>query len=219
MEIDHIFICVKPEALEAEMLKEFGLTEGTANQHLGQGTANRRFFFHNAFIELLFLRDDTELQSELTKATRLYERLTSKGKNTSPFGICLRPKTDNEKQELFSSWAYRPMYLPKQLKIDIGHSPLHEPMWFFLHFASRPDKAKQEKQQPLRNPKGFREITSLHITIPNTEQLSGPALCVRQIKGVEIVEGDEHLLQIGFDNERHAQSWDFRPTLPLVFRW
>ncbi len=36
MEIDHIFICVKPGAYEAEALQEFGLTEGAANQHHGR---------------------------------------------------------------------------------------------------------------------------------------------------------------------------------------
>lgn len=39
------------------MLKNFGLTEGTSNRHPGQGTANRRFFFKNFFIELLWLEN------------------------------------------------------------------------------------------------------------------------------------------------------------------
>jgi hypothetical protein len=87
VELDHIFICVEPAAREAEALKEFGLTEGTANQHPGQGTSNRRFFFRNAFIELLYLHDLTEIQNELTKPTKLYERLVIKDGKVSPFGI------------------------------------------------------------------------------------------------------------------------------------
>lgn len=77
MEVDHVFICVEHGAHEAEVLKRFGLTEGSANRHPGQGTANRRFFFRNAFIELLYLQDFAEVQNELTKPTRLYERLMS----------------------------------------------------------------------------------------------------------------------------------------------
>ena len=73
MEIDHIFICVEPGAPEAEQFKKFGLIEGSRNRHPGQGTSNRRFFFHNACIEFLFIQDHVELQSELTKSTRLYE--------------------------------------------------------------------------------------------------------------------------------------------------
>ncbi|HBU86299.1 MAG TPA: glyoxalase-like domain protein, partial [Acinetobacter sp.] len=55
MEVDHIFICVQSGAPEAETLKKFGLTEGSSNKHPGQGTENRRFFFKNSFIELIFL--------------------------------------------------------------------------------------------------------------------------------------------------------------------
>lgn len=219
VEIDHIFICVAPGAREAEALKEFGLAEGTANKHPGQGTSNRRFFFRNAFIELLYLHDPAETQSELAKPTRLCERIASRGGTASPFGIAFRPATDAEKQVPFPSWDYRPIYLPANMKIDIGKAPIEEPMWFFLSFAARPDKAPGERRQPLEHPKGFNEITSLHVKIPSTEKLSKPAFCAAAVNGVEIAKGDEHLLQIGFDNEFSGQLHDFRPVLPLVFRW
>jgi hypothetical protein len=48
--LDHLFICTSSGAPEAERLAEFGLIEGTPNCHPGQGTANRRFFFHNAML-------------------------------------------------------------------------------------------------------------------------------------------------------------------------
>ena len=47
MELDHIFICTEKEAPQGDLLKEFGLVEGSSNIHPGQGTANRRFFFKN----------------------------------------------------------------------------------------------------------------------------------------------------------------------------
>ena len=91
IDVDHIFICVRSGAPEAEALKAMGLTEGLPNKHPGQGTANRRFFFHNVFIELLWLDDAAEAQSELTRPTMLYERLAASNDETSPFGICFRP--------------------------------------------------------------------------------------------------------------------------------
>lgn len=66
MEVDHIFICVQSGAPEAETLKKFGLTEGSSNKHPGQGTQNRRFFFKNSFIELIFLNNPEEASSDLT---------------------------------------------------------------------------------------------------------------------------------------------------------
>ncbi len=62
MEIDHIFICVNDDGRGADALKALGLVEGTPNVHPGQGTANRRFFFRNSFIELLHLTDESEAQ-------------------------------------------------------------------------------------------------------------------------------------------------------------
>ena len=53
MEVDHIYICTDYKAPVGDLLKEFGLIEGTSNIHPGQGTANRRFFFHNLVINNL----------------------------------------------------------------------------------------------------------------------------------------------------------------------
>ena len=53
IELDHIFVWTTCGAPEADCLRDFGLVEGSANRHPGQGTACRRFFFHNAMIELL----------------------------------------------------------------------------------------------------------------------------------------------------------------------
>jgi len=46
--IDHVFVMCSPGAPEAAALIRAGLTEGSANTHPGQGTANRRFFFRDA---------------------------------------------------------------------------------------------------------------------------------------------------------------------------
>jgi hypothetical protein len=53
VELDHVFICVDRWAPEAEQTAAFGLCERPSDVHPGQGTANRRFFFPNAMLELL----------------------------------------------------------------------------------------------------------------------------------------------------------------------
>jgi hypothetical protein len=40
------------------------MAEGEPNTHPGQGTACRRFFFRNAFLELVWVRDPAEAQGE-----------------------------------------------------------------------------------------------------------------------------------------------------------
>jgi hypothetical protein len=219
MELDHVFLCVKPGAPEAEALLEFGLTEGTPNRHPGQGTACRRFFFHNAYLELLWLDDPGEAQSETTRPTGLYERLASTGVSISPFGVCFRPSSLGEREAPFPSWSYTPEYFPRDMSIQIGEGPLREPMWFFAPFGARPELAPPERRQPMTHKAGFRNFASLRLTIPGRDGLSVPACCAAADDGVEIVGGEEHLMEIGFDHAGQGRWRDFRPALPLLFHW
>lgn len=219
MEIDHIFICTKYSAPAAKLLKKFGLTEGTSNTHSGQGTANRRFFFKNLFIELLWLENAEEAKSTLTSPTMLYERLTSKSKNTSPFGVCFRPNNLIDRTVKFPSWVYEPIYLPKGLEVNIAkNTTLLEPMWFFLSFASRPDLAPSIKRQPLEHPNGLVEATAIEITIPNSHKNFSLSY-LQQLGILKIIDGTDHLLEITFDHRRHGLLKDFRPYLPMIFKY
>jgi glyoxalase-like protein len=78
-------------APEAAVLLSLGLVEGSPNTHPGQGTACRRFFFANAYLELVFVVDEAEARAEPARATRLFERWSRRRKGASPFGIVLRP--------------------------------------------------------------------------------------------------------------------------------
>lgn len=217
--LDHIFIAVQANAPEAELLKNFGLSEGTPNQHLGQGTANRRFFFHNAFVELLWLVDTTEAQSALVQPTHLFERLSQHDKTISPFGICFRPETQGDTELPFPCWDYSPSYLPPHLSIPMAReNPRTEPLWFVLPFGAAPINASPEKRQPLEHALGFKQLTAVRITQP-TEPHSPAAQYANQVSGFQIQQGDEHLLELGFDAEQADLSHDFRPALPLIIHW
>jgi hypothetical protein len=66
IDLDHFLILTEPAAPQAELLTNIGLVEGTSNTHPGQGTANRRFFFSNAMLELAYIREDYTSESERT---------------------------------------------------------------------------------------------------------------------------------------------------------
>src|SRR5204862_7767404 len=84
--VDHVFICCSKGAPEAEALVELGLVEGSGNVHLGQGTANRRFFFKNTYLELLWISDEAEARSSESEGTRLWDRCSSRNDGACPFG-------------------------------------------------------------------------------------------------------------------------------------
>src|SRR5918993_3872640 len=90
LELDHLFVCTDPGAPEAERLISLGVREAPANNHPGQGTANRRFAFSNAMIELLWVHDPAEAQSQATARTLLWERWSRRSEGCCPFGICVR---------------------------------------------------------------------------------------------------------------------------------
>lgn len=220
LSIDHIFICTARGAPEAEHLKAFGLEEGSPNRHLGQGTACRRYFFHNAMLELLWIENESEAKNQTTRPTRLWERWSNRQVGASPFGICFRPAQSDQSAPTFPYWNYHPAYLPPTLAIKIAtKTPLTEPMWFYLGFSKRPDALPTEQRQPLNHAAGLRELTRVSLTIGVSHHISPTATLFEQAGLLSTAFGSQAKLELGFDGEVTKQQRDFRPLLPVVFRW
>ena len=222
LELDHIFICCSVGAPEADRLVHFGIAEGEPNTHPGQGTANRRFFFHNAFLELVWVSDSLEAQSPLVRRTGLWERWSRRGSSASPFGICCRHVPGEGNEIPFSTWEYRPPYLPAPLVIQMGTNSetVNEPLLFYVSFGRRPDQADASRQQPLEHSAGLRSITRVRICQPQREPVSPELHAVAQsCDWLRFGSASEYLMEIGFDGESCGRSADFRPVLPLVFHW
>src|SRR5437867_2761000 len=131
-ELDHLFICASIGAPEADRLVAFGLTEGTPNVHPGQGTANRRFFFHNAMLELIWVEDEAEARREPAARLRIPERGRYRETGASPVGLCLRRAPEAAGALPFETWAYRPAYVPAGVAIDVAATSVRpeEPLLF-----------------------------------------------------------------------------------------
>lgn len=220
-EFDHLFICTDIGACAADRLVSFGLVEGTSNTHPGQGTANRRFFFQNAMLELLWVHDAEEAKSEPIRRTRLWERWTSRKDGACPFGVCLRSGTSGGDTVAFSSWAYRPPYLPETLSIAVGTNSgvLTEPMLFQIPFGKRPDQYPTEKTQPLEHHVGLREITRIELVSPTADNPSPEFQAVIDTNQVRVRVGAEYCVELGFDGEVQGHQLDFCPELPLIISW
>jgi Glyoxalase-like domain len=219
-ELDHIFICTSVGAPEADRLAAFGLTEGTPNEHPGQGTANRRFFFANAYLELLWVNDPVAAQSDLVQRTHLWQRWAGRKEGACPFGLGFRPTAKQEREVPFSSWEYRPPYLPTPLSISVGRNAavVIEPMLFWLGFARRPDSRPLGERQPMEHASGVREITRLAFTSPGSG-VSPELQAVVHSGLIQRCLGADYLLELGFDGEMLGRRMDFRPELPLVLCW
>ena len=139
-ELDHLFFCSEIGAPEAEYLRDFGLTEGPANAAPRPGTANRRFFFHNAMFELLWVHAAVAAQNR----ARVRPNCGSAGRvvvgTPHPLGFVCGLSTPS--QDLpFSARTYEPAYLPAPRVVRIGENTaiIAEPMLLYLVFGQRPD--------------------------------------------------------------------------------
>jgi hypothetical protein len=216
--LDHVFICCSTEAPEAAALARIGLKEGSPNTHPGQGTANRRFFFENAYLELLWVSDPEEAQGELARPTRLWERWSKRQGGACPFGVVLRPGAEaGDRDPPFATWSYHPPYLPPGLAIEVAlGTPLGEPGFFYLRFARRPDDARRE---PITHAIPLTPITGVSIGIPAPGSRSTVALSVEATGVVSFSSTDEYVMTLAFDGDRRGNVVDLRPELPLVLRW
>ena len=220
MEVDHIYICTEKNAPAGDLLKEFGFTEGSPNIHQGQGTANRRFFFHNIMLELLWINDSDEAQSDRTKPMRLYERCMWRSDFISPFGIGFRPENDMDECVPFPAWDYHPQYLPETMKIQVaGDTPLSEPMYFYMAFAGRQSENEGVKKEPLEHIIPLKKVTEIKLFINQKRALSEAACIINNLKNISIESGKENLLELEFDCGKENKIKDFRPAMPLVFKW
>jgi hypothetical protein len=214
LELDHVFICCSRGAPEGDALVRLGFNEGSANTHPGQGTANRRFFFRNAFLELLWVSEPTAARNEQTRRTKLWERWSGRASGACPFGLVFRPRDANTAAAPFATWAYRPNYLPAGLAIEFAEDvPLEEPELVylpFLHHAGPPAHEPTDHALPMR------ELCGVTVGLPSGAW-SKPSRAALAAGLVSYRLAAEHMLELAFLTAQETVV-DLRPTLPLLLR-
>lgn len=207
MIIDHFFIVVDPGAPQADLLLQLGLLEGPSNQHPGQGTANRRFFFANTMLEFLYVRDVNEATTGRAKGLRTAERVI--GESASPFGLVLTATEDP-----FPGWAYCPEYFRDDQCFLVGTNSdlLVEP----LCICMPRNLPKPKKQHQPRNSDWC--LSKLKISVP-VESPSEVLQAVSECENVEIVLSQSHHLELTFSENKEGKVHNMAPALPLTLRW
>lgn len=209
--LDHFFVITRPGAPEADSLAAIGMVEGTPNVHPGQGTANRRFFFANAMLELIYIRDEHEAAAGAAGKLRMVERARSA--DASPFGLVFRA-TAPATPPPFPGWRYAADYLPDGSHFHIGENAdcFEEPLCIVM-----PSNISGPSRHPApRHP--FTTVTAVRISVPTTPP--SPVLAaVSGIGPLSVAPGKPHLLEIQFNNGAAGLEKDLWPDLPLIIRW
>lgn len=211
IELDHFLILAAPGAPEANLVCDIGLIEGPANDHPGQGTANRRFFFPNTGLELGYVRDAVEAANGCASGLRIVDRYEQEG--ASPFGLIVRA-SDDSTGEPFPGWRYCPEYFEDQQCFHVGNNSeqLEEP----LCVCMPPNLPVADPALRHANPHLF--LTELRVSVP-VERPSAVLQAIADCDLVSLRAGEAHRLEAVFNDGKEGQSRDLAPHLPLVLRW
>lgn len=205
MEIDHIFIFSDQQGHEANELVDFGFVEGSSRVHPGQGTVNRKFYFENFFLEILWVEQEDEIKSTLTAPTQLWERSQFKHNSYAPFGLCLVNTEDTD--ALFQqAQIYQPDYFPEGMSIDMltNHDLPYLPWTFRLPFKD----PKKKTDEPTQHQNGLKKLTKATFGI-NQEAFEGSFTNFFQnIDHISFEYQSTHHLTLQFDQGEKNQKWE-----------
>ena len=211
MLLDHFFILTTRFAPEADLLTDLGFVEGTSNDHPGQGTANRRFFFSNTALELLYIRDAREADEGPGHKLRLPERASNPC--ASPLGLVMRCE-DESTEPVFAGWRYQPEYFDAGVSFLVGDNSdcLDEPLCICMPGTPPPGPPQRLSDEP------FVEVTEIRLHVP-VDEPSSILKAIARVDGVQVQTNSPHLLEVAFGSEATGTQRDFRPSLPLKICW
>ena len=215
MEIDHIFIFSNNKGKEADKLIDFGLTEGSSRTHPGQGTTNRKFYFNNFFLEILWVINEEEIQNTTTAPTKLWERSQHAQNKYSPYGLGLENTQATDK--LFkNSQIYQPNYFPEGMSVDMitnEKSPVL-PWTFRLPYRD----TKKTHEEPVSHINGIRVLTQVEFEIDTVIEQGNFKDFFIEFNKVSFKEGERLHLNLEFDHQAQGKEKEF-PELGLTIKY
>ena len=211
---DHIFIFTNDRGKIADQLVEFGLSEGSNRVHTGQGTTNRKFYFDNFFLEILWVHDEAEINSELIKPIGLWQRANYLSNDFSRFGLCI--VNTEETDRLFeNAYRYQPTYFPEGMTIDIlknEHQPTF-PWTFRLPFKGQ----NQHEIEPINHKNGIKKLTKVDFYISSTDDVHFMQ-AFENDRFINFMKSDRTWLKLTFDEGIQGCTETFE-TLQLTIEY
>ena len=211
---DHIFIFTNDQGRIANQLVEFGLSEGSNRIHAGQGTTNRKFYFENFFLEVLWVYNEAEINSELIKPIGLWQRANYLSNDTSPFGLCI-VNTDETDHLFKNAYKYQPTYFPDGMTIDIlknEHQPSF-PWTFRLPFKGQ----KKNETEPINHKNGIKQLTKVDFYVSTINDVKIIQAFENQ-QHINFIKADKTWLTLIFDEGKQEQIKTFE-TLQLTIEY
>jgi hypothetical protein len=215
MEIDHIFIFSADKGKEVDALVDFGFLEGSSRVHPGQGTVNRKIYFENFFLEIVWVHNEAEIRSENTRKTKLWERSNFLTNGNSPFGLGLLNTPDTN--ELFAhSIKYQPDYFPSGTQFDIitNEKNFYLPWTFRIPFTGQ----KKKTDEPMDHTNGIKKLTKATFDLETPATGNGFTTTIEKNSEIRFNPSSKNVLTLEFDNGIKRKTEGFE-KLNLVIKY
>jgi hypothetical protein len=201
MDVDHIFIFTDDKGKVADKLVEFGLLEGSNRVHVGQGTTNRKFYFDNFFLEILWVHNENEIKSDLVKPTGLWQRADYKRSEFSPYGLCI-VNSDDTTGLFENSFKYQPDYFPNGMTIEIlkNENQPQLPWTFRLPFKGQ----KKNETEPKNHKIGITRLTKVNFNYKDS-QSDKYVDYFKNESNIEFTVSKDYGMTLTFDNNKQGQ--------------
>jgi len=208
MLIDHIFIFVHSKQ-EADELIDFGITEGSGRIHQGIGTANRRFFFDNFYLEILWVENESEAKG--IKKIGIRERSDYQNSGYSRFGVCLKNTKDTE-QVFENSIKWEPLFLSKGDHVNIITS---DKMPWIFRFP--PNRRKNLSDEPKVHKSKIKQLSKAIFNLSEKE-FEDILNSISENSIIEFKKAPINSLVLKFDNGKQGKTKIFE-CLNLVINY
>lgn len=211
---DHIFIFTNDQGKIADQLVKFGFSEGSNRVHAGQGTTNRKFYFDNFFLEILWVHDEAEINSELIKPIGLWQRANYQSNDFSPFGLCV-VNTDETDRLFENAHKYQPSYFPDGMTIDIlkNERQPNFPWTFRLPFKGQ----NKIEKEPMSHENGIKYLSKVEFHVENINDLNFMK-SFEDAQNINFVKSDKTWLNLTFDKGKQGLSKTFE-SLQLTIEY
>lgn len=208
MEVDHIFIFVT-DRQDVDDLVKFGFMEGSGRTHQGIGTANRRIFFENFYLEFLWVTNETEARS--FDRLGIWQRSNFRENDFSPFGLCLENTKDSD--DIFkNSLKWHPEFLQSNDHVDIITSS--NMPWIFRF---PPNRKPKNTEEPRAHQLCVKKLTKAVLRLKKLE-LRDVLTKIETSSLVEFESAERNMLVLEFDNKRQNKHRYFKNlNLKLVY--
>lgn len=236
LQLDHFNIWTKNPTQAKKRLTEIGFTsvpDSLSAIHEGQGTSGRYFRFLNSYLELIFVYDQNELIENNKKNQDLdfTKRANFEKNGASPFSLALKVKDYNIDNIPFEKISYHQDWMDKNMNIYSAKNSkkeLKEPSIFVVYpemeyekFETLSDLKNIPEEHAIwrefyKHPNGSQKITEIIITSRNLNLNTETIQAVNGIENLTVKDGEEHLMELHFDNDIQGKSFDLRPELPLI---